>query len=378
MTSAGTYDDFFAAVRQRESGGNYKVVNSAGYAGAYQFGEAALIDLGYAPKDSNVYDNKFTAGFLGKDGIDSLQTFLNTPAEQDVAAASWFSMLWSRIRASDLEFYAGQTLNGVLLTKSGMIAASHLAGTGGLKSFIQSGGVTNAKDSNQTSVVDYLKLFASYDTPATFLDNIDKNNVLKGGGGADIFVGGAGDDTIDGGAGVDTATYAGHRADALVQIKGGSISVSGTDIGHDTLTNIERLKFDDGTLAVDIGGIAGTAYRLYQAAFDRTPDTSGLTFWINKLDAGKTSLQAMADSFIHSAEFVQLYGTADTVSNTRYVELLYQNTLGRLPDSAGEAYWITQLDHGSENRTDLLSQFSESAENNARVAPAIQDGIWFA
>jgi Ca2+-binding RTX toxin-like protein len=287
-------------------------------------------------------------------------------------------MLWSRVRANDLEFYAGQTLNGVLLTKSGMIAASHLAGTGGLKSFIQSGGVTNAKDSNQTSVVDYLKLFASYDTPASFLDNVEKNNVLKGGAGADIFVGGAGDDRIDGGAGVDIASYAGHRADFTVQVKDGAISVGSHDLGNDTLSNIERLKFDDGTLAFDTTGIAGVAYRLYQASFDRTPDASGLAFWIERLDSGKTNLQAMADSFIHSAEFVKLYGTEATVDNTRYVELLYENTLGRLPDSAGEAYWIDRLDHGSADRNDVLALFSESAENNARVAPAIADGIWFA
>lgn len=254
MASAGDYDDFFAAMRQRESSDNYKAVNSYGYLGAYQFGEAALIDLGYAPRDGNVYDNVFSAGFLGKNGIDSRQEFLNSPFEQDAAASAWFALLWSRIRYNDLEFYDGQTLNGVLLTKSGMIAASHLVGTGGLLTFIRSGGTSYQKDAYGTGIVDYLTLFANYETPASFLNNVEKPNSLKGGSGADTFFGGAGNDVIDGGDGVDTARYSGLSSGARIAVADGAVTVTTREGGTDTLISIEWLAFDDGVIAAGGGG----------------------------------------------------------------------------------------------------------------------------
>ena len=38
--------------------------------------------------------------------------------------------------------------------------------------------------------------------------------------------------------------------------------------------NVERLDFSDAHLAFDVDGNAGQIYRLYKAAFARTPDLS--------------------------------------------------------------------------------------------------------
>ena len=44
----GDIDDFLAALFVREAGGeDHDIVNYAGYIGKYQFGESALVDLGY-------------------------------------------------------------------------------------------------------------------------------------------------------------------------------------------------------------------------------------------------------------------------------------------------------------------------------------------
>jgi hypothetical protein len=53
--------------------------------------------------------------------------------------------------------------------------------------------------------------------------------------------------------------------------------ISSESLGTDTLIGFKRLEFTDGTLALDVdaGDTAGQAYRLYQAAFARTPDMSG-------------------------------------------------------------------------------------------------------
>jgi len=84
---------------------------------------------------------------------------------------------------------------------------------------------------------------------------------ISGGDGDDVITGGPGNDVLSGGAGVDTAVFAGPRSAYTVATSGGTTTVSGPD-GTDTLTTIERLRFDDMTLIVGAGGgqyIAGTA-----------------------------------------------------------------------------------------------------------------------
>lgn len=365
MANRGSYSDFFAAMRQRESSDDYAVVNRFGYAGAYQLGEAALIDLGYAPRDGNVYDNVYSKGFLGKNGINSLADFLRSTSEQDKAASSWFTLLWSRIRYYDLEFYADQTLNGITLTKTGMIAASHLLGTQKLIDFVKSGGVISGSDANGTTLVDYLRHFASYDTPETFVDNLEKAN---------RFVAGSGNDVFNGKGGVDTVAYALRRADVSVAGNGDGWTVSGNGTGRDQLVSVERIAFVDGNLALDTSGNAGQAYRLYQAAFDRKPDADGLGYWIRLLDGGQT-LGDAASGFLKSTEFASVYGSS--VSDGDFIAKLYQNVLHRAGEASGTAYWLNQLQTGS-TKAAILVEFSESVENVAAVSPSIRDGIWFA
>ncbi len=74
------------------------------------------------------------------------------------------------------------------------------------------------------------------------------NDTILGLGGNDLLDGGPGNDTIDGGGGLDTATFAGlHSAYSITHLGSGLLQVSGPD-GVDTLTNVERLAFDDVTV----------------------------------------------------------------------------------------------------------------------------------
>jgi Subtilase family/Domain of unknown function (DUF4214)/Putative binding domain, N-terminal/Bacterial TSP3 repeat len=98
--------------------------------------------------------------------------------------------------------------------------------------------------------------------------------------------------------------------------------------------------------------------RLYFAAFLRIPDYSGLTNWVNAYRGG-TPLSSIAQSFASSSEFIQTYGALD---NTQYVTLLYNNILGRSPDPAGLAHWVTLLNNMTFTRGEVLLGFSESPE----------------
>ena len=197
------------------------------------------------------------------------------------------------------------------------------------------------------------------------------------GAGDDEIWGGTGSDYIDGGAGRDIAGFEGPFAFyETTSSTGGALTVRSL-VGPgdtDTLISIERLQFSDGILAFDISGNAGQAYRLYQAAFARTPDTPGLKYQTNALDTA-LNLWQVAGNFIASPEFQSLYGSPATVSDAQFVTLLYNNVLGRNPEQAGYEYHMNNL-AGGLSRAQLLTQFSESPENQRNVLPAIQDGIW--
>jgi len=199
------------------------------------------------------------------------------------------------------------------------------------------------------------------------------SEALLGGAGCDLLTGVVGDDVIDGGAGVDTVVYAGALADYDIVRVAQGIGVWGAE-GRDLLVAIERLQFADVNVAMDGDGAAGQAYRLYQAAFDRTPDAAGLGFWLRGLDAG-LQLAAVAQHFVDSPEFSGRYGAPDS---SHFVAQLYANVLHRAPDAAGLAYWQEHLDQGHLGRADTLVHFSESPENQAALAGVIDNGMLYA
>ncbi len=210
------------------------------------------------------------------------------------------------------------------------------------------------------------------------------DDLLMGNPLANQLTGGAGNDLIDGGEGVDTVYYSDNKQNYTIKTKKTDLiddPNNGLDStltiqsnksleGEDTLNNIERLQFNDITLALDIEGNAGQAYRLYQAAFNRTPDKNGLGYWINALDQGDT-LENVSLNFIQSQEFTSLYG--ENATDTLFLNSLYDNVLHRALDVAGENFWMRQLQTGS--REDVLIGFSESQENKLNVIGDIQNGI---
>ena len=190
--------------------------------------------------------------------------------------------------------------------------------------------------------------------------------------GNDTLTGGGGNDSLNGGGGLDTAIYSGTRASHTTTNASGNLTVSGGADGADTLDNVERLKFDNAILAFDTSGNAGQTYRLYQAAFNRTPDKDGLSGWVKGVDSGMTMLKVAA-AFIESGEFKTLYGNSPT--DTAFVNLLYTNALHRTADAGGLEYWVNQLSSHSQSREQALLGFSESAENQAALIGVIQNGI---
>lgn len=198
-------------------------------------------------------------------------------------------------------------------------------------------------------------------------------DTLVGSGGADLFYARPGADVFDGGAGIDTLAMQGGREAYLARGTDGGFSLSGA-AGTVSTSHVERVLFDASALAFDFDGAAGQAYRVYRAAFDRTPDLAGLGFWVNHMDKGATVLEVAA-AFIASGEFKQLYG--DNPDNHTFITHVYQNVLHRLPDSAGFEYWENYMNSQGGGKAQVLAYFSESTENQAQVIGGIRDGMEF-
>lgn len=101
--------------------------------------------------------------------------------------------------------------------------------------------------------------------------------------------------------------------------------------------------------------------RLYNAGFGRDFDTAGLNYWIDMAEGGQ-ALGQIALNFLYSQEFTQRYGSVATMSNSTFIDVMYQNVLHRAGEAAGVSYWIGRLDQGLSKETTLQS-FAASAEN---------------
>ena len=202
------------------------------------------------------------------------------------------------------------------------------------------------------------------------------NDTLTATDKSEILIGGEGNDVMNGGLGVDKAVYSGSSKDYKVTVNpDGKIVVADTVAsrdGTDNLTGVERINFDDKSVAFDIKGNAGASYRLYKAAFDRQPDLGGLGYWMYNLDQGADLAKDVANGFINSKEFQSLYGANTT--NATFIANLYQNVLHRTPDASGYAYWDKTLSSGV-SRANILTNFSDSNENIDQVASLVGNGI---
>ena len=139
-----------------------------------------------------------------------------------------------------------------------------------------------------------------------------------------------------------------------------------------TSTGYPQMYFVEGSNGSQIAAF-------YDAVLGRLPDLAGLEYWQNQLNSG-TSLVSIAADFIGSSEFLARFPSASLPAdnggpnNTAFVTALYENVLGRAPDTAGLAYWVGNLASGAQNRADVLLSFTGSAENMADISAS--NGGW--
>jgi hypothetical protein len=217
----GTYEEFLAALRKRESSGNYSEKNRPGRLGAYQMGEHALADAGFYLTDSTPNKNDWVGTWTKKAkdmGINNEADFLGAKADEDGkplyetviikkgktektikrivqdpekintaqmaqedAVKAYHQKVWGYILHYHLDEYVNKVINGIKITESALIAGFHLVGFG-LKNYLTQGKEYDITDGNGTHVSEYIELFNDYEVPfktRTRIQSPELSNPLK-------------------------------------------------------------------------------------------------------------------------------------------------------------------------------------------------------
>jgi hypothetical protein len=127
-------------------------ISKGQYWGKYQLGTLARKDV------------KYTA---------SKKEFLSDELTQDLYMIAYLQVNRRYINRLIKE-YEGRIINGIRITKPGLLAGAHLVGHAKVKQFLQSNGKVVPKDGNGTPITKYIAHFAKFDDGFTVHVDVDK------------------------------------------------------------------------------------------------------------------------------------------------------------------------------------------------------------
>jgi len=197
------------------------------------------------------------------------------------------------------------------------------------------------------------------------------NDTIKGSPGIDFF---------DGGLGLDTVVYNGPQERYTINKTGNRYVVSEPTGSDDTdyLSNIERLQFSNGKVALDVeNGNAGEAAKLIGALLGPTyvKDKALAGIVINLLDQ-KYSSDTIANLGLATPMFLSMAGSG---SNTDFVKQVFTNVVGRAPTPSESSTYVNMLDAGtSQSALALMAAHTDLNAARIDLVGLIQHGLEFA
>ncbi|MBI5256496.1 MAG: Ig-like domain-containing protein [Burkholderiales bacterium] len=202
------------------------------------------------------------------------------------------------------------------------------------------------------------------------------DDALAGMAGNDTLQGGAGNDTLDGGEGIDLARYGAARDAYQLQhgSNGWTVTQTGTGDGRDELSQVERLQFADGRLALDLDGHAGSVVRILGAVFGRAAvnEPAYVGIGLGLLDGGMTPEALMQAALDHAL--------GPQPSAAAVVTLLYTNVAGVAPSQAVIDSFTPLLGPGGTTPAGLAMMAADTELNLANIGLAglVEHGIAYA
>ena len=89
--------------------------------------------------------------------------------------------------------------------------------------------------------------------------------------------------------------------------------------------------------------------------------------WLSDVTSAGLDTTQLANNLMTSAEFTEEFGS---LTNTTFIDLVYQNSFGRAPNASELNAWVTELNSGAVTRANLVVDLS-------RIADAPQPGAQF-
>ncbi len=289
---------------------------------------------------------------------------------QNLSAASTYSVSSFSVHISgptDVSVSFAGAINVVNDSLSGTVTSASLEVNG---QYVRATGLNHAASILDSSDANFImsSLLSGNDTIFgeglnQALEGFAGNDTINGGNGNDILNGGAGNDTLDGGAGTDVAAFSGNLSSYTVSMAGSSYTVranTGSD-GTDTLTNVERLKFSDFSVALDVSGNAGTTAKILGAVFGKAAvankEYAGIGLQL--LDGGM-SYQALMQAALNAK-------LGAGASNAAVVNLLYENVVGYAPPVGDRDFYVGLLDSGAHTQASLGVLAADTVLNTVNV-----------
>jgi hypothetical protein len=169
----------------------------------------------------------------------------------------------------------------------------------------------------------------------------------------------------------------GSSSQYVIANDGGTLYVADTVAnrnGTQVLPGVTKIMFTDGVGVFDPTGNAEDIARLYQTMLDRAPDLGGLQYWTNMVDNSTVPLSAVANMFASSPEFIQK--NDGSLSDTDFVNQLYENSFGRAADPSGSQYWTAMLASGTSRGTvaGIIAQSAEAKADSTETAGDTNNG----
>jgi Ca2+-binding RTX toxin-like protein len=197
------------------------------------------------------------------------------------------------------------------------------------------------------------------------------NDLIEGWDGNDTLIGDQGDDQLNGGTGIDivqfSSTWGNYKTSLANKVFSVTDKRSGSD-GSDSLTGVERLKFTDKSIAIDLDGNAGITAKVIGAVLGsssvKNPTYVGIGLSYTDKGMSYSDLGALALSAVGAT------------TNDSIVSTLWRNVVGFNPSTTDKAPFVKMLADGMK-AGDLVVLAADTALNttNIGLVGLIQTGI---
>lgn len=259
-------------------------------------------------------------------GTSSFNSFLNETGLTSVSTTDFAS--YFQVKAQSLQTLVDKGLSNVFAT-------------------------ADYKQGNASSLVENSLIT----TPMVLVGTMPNQKVI-GGKADDVLICKTIGAVISGGSGLNTVVMGDDKANTKLVQSGNSWIVTGSTSSA-TLNDVQRVTLSDTSVALDVGGNAGTTAKILGAVFgkDAVKNKAYVGIGLDLLDKGNTSFEKLAELAL---------GASGAKTSEEIVTKLWTNLMGTAPTPADKAPFVKMLENGTTPGA-LCKLAAESSINVANI-----------